>query len=65
MAGDPRTKAIISAERLNNAGREELLCQLDELQAAVGCEWSKRMLEDRAKDTTFFFFLYASKLTMA
>jgi hypothetical protein len=50
VAGDPRAQIVISAERLNNTRREELLRQLDELQAAVGCEWSDtRVLEKKSK----------------
>lgn len=49
MAGDPRTKIVISTERLNNARREELLRQFNELQAAIGCERPKTHVRKKGK----------------
>ena len=38
MSGQPGAKIVVSAQDLENTGREELLPQLAEFEVAVGCE---------------------------
>lgn len=40
VAREPRAQPVVAAQRLHNTRREELLRQLDKLEAAVGSEWS-------------------------